>query len=392
MSSTRKISINSNTNKRNNNSRRRNNNPRNRRKLVNRRPRGTVPLAYRRTTRRNNMKVKRITSNMQTIVHREFIGQVKVGASTNFSIAKTVQINPGLQASFPWISSIAKNYESYRFNSLNFEYVPMVSATSTGKVMMFVDYDALDDPPTNDTTLLNSAGAVSTQVWSNVVLRSMPEQMNKAFKSKFIRTGSVPSGSDLKTYDAGMLYVATSGATANSVIGDIYANYSVDLLTPQLNDAVRTDTSQSFKTIFGTSTSPFMGGIEEGIKLTTKKAGTSWDRFEFNEAGKYLIEFAGRAMKANDNGKFDGGQQVQRSYNLYNAKLPNQGFLIEKAIDAHAGDYFDIQGSGSLDTNQYKDNGLWINKLSNADFDRLTENLLLDTSGTFTGVDYVDYT
>lgn len=76
------------------------------------------------------------------VAHREYLGDIT--GSVNFAIAKTVAINPGVPASFPWLAYIARQYESYYVRSMCFEYETQESTATAGTVMLAVDYDATD--------------------------------------------------------------------------------------------------------------------------------------------------------------------------------------------------------------------------------------------------------
>jgi hypothetical protein len=87
------------------------------------------------------------------ITDDENLGIINATGNTAFSILGQYAINPGQAATFPWLSSIAKNYEKFKFLMLEFYTVPQVSgfatAGQTGEVVLSVDYDASDAAPAN---------------------------------------------------------------------------------------------------------------------------------------------------------------------------------------------------------------------------------------------------
>lgn len=372
--------------RRNNRRKRRNNNATNRQRSG--RKSNQPPTAYGSRNRTGRMKVSRVTFNSQTIIHREYLGGIPSPTTSQYQIVKSVSVNPGLAASFPWLSSIAKNYESYRFNYLKYEYVPMVSTNTAGKIAMMLDYDALDDKPVSPIAMQNSAGAVSTQVWNSITLSSSKEQMNKAYKSKFIRTTQPPENSDLKTYDAGLLNIATTGFSAIAP-GDLYCSYSVTLLTPQIPDPSRLGNAQTFKSKTGTANHPFTDATENGVPIVTKTTPGTFDRFTFNEAGAYLANFGARAMGAGG-GKIDGGNTLTTVNNIISGKLPGQGQFREMLINANPGEYIDLQGTGATSVDEYKNNYLTLERLSRDDELRWLEATTVDLSHTFVGSSYVN--
>jgi len=91
------------------------------------------------------------TSRRDMIIEEsEFIGAVTVANQPNYNVTQ-YPINPGQASTFPWLSTIAKQYEKYVIERLAFIYKKEVSeyatAGQTGKVIMSVDYDAADAPP-----------------------------------------------------------------------------------------------------------------------------------------------------------------------------------------------------------------------------------------------------
>lgn len=84
--------------------------------------------------------------------HREFIGDLT--SSVEF-VNTAYPINPGNSTLFPWLSTIARNFEQYQMLGLIFEFKTMsataVGTTNTGlgTVIMATDYDVLDSKYTN---------------------------------------------------------------------------------------------------------------------------------------------------------------------------------------------------------------------------------------------------
>jgi len=82
------------------------------------------------------------------IVHRELIGSIT--GSTGFTIAQQIALNPGLQASFPWLSTQAQGWEQYRFHMLRFCYYSRTGSSTPGSMMLVPDYDAADAAPATE--------------------------------------------------------------------------------------------------------------------------------------------------------------------------------------------------------------------------------------------------
>lgn len=89
------------------------------------------------------------------ITHREYIGDIISSPTAGAFSFNTYSINPGYVGTFPWLSNIAQNFESYKMHGLVFEYKTMsVDAlnsvnTALGQVILSVQYDAANAPFTN---------------------------------------------------------------------------------------------------------------------------------------------------------------------------------------------------------------------------------------------------
>jgi hypothetical protein len=80
------------------------------------------------------------------VTHREMICDIQ--GSTNFS-SQVFRINPAIATTFPWLSSIAGNYEQYVIQGLVFEfkstsaYALSSSNAALGTVIMATQYNSL---------------------------------------------------------------------------------------------------------------------------------------------------------------------------------------------------------------------------------------------------------
>ncbi|APG76638.1 hypothetical protein 3 [Wenzhou tombus-like virus 14] len=190
-----------------------------------------------RTNRKNNPAISRSSNGKITITHREYVADI---ASTTSSFSVTsYPINPGLNRSFPWLSSVASAFESYRFQRLTYEYQPLCPTSTAGKLLLTIDYDAADVPPTNKVQASAYQSAAGCSVWDKIQHHSNASNLHKLGPTKFTRTASVPTNADVKTYDAGNLYVCTSNTAASTTsLGELWVSYTVTLTTPQITNVV----------------------------------------------------------------------------------------------------------------------------------------------------------
>jgi len=181
--------------------------------------------------RRTNDPLQRGLANGDLIVsHREYV--LDVPGSVAFSATQN-SINPGLPGLFPWLSGVAQRFESYVFEALKFDYETESATSATGTALLALDYDASDAAPTTKTQAMAYRSSVRSPAWSNCQLTSLKEDLAKQ-KSYFVRRGAVPANADVKLYDVGNLNVCTIGQANANTIGELYVEYRVRLMTPQL--------------------------------------------------------------------------------------------------------------------------------------------------------------
>lgn len=167
--------------------------------------------------------------------HREYIADIS--GSANFS-DRAFFINPGLSQTFPWLSGISTRYESYLFHMLRFEFETSVSTATQGTVILAIDYDAADAPAISKQQLLENRGAVRSAAWAPCQCVADFQDLTKFGVQRYLRHGALLANMDIKTYDVGRLEIGTQGMTGTAVVGELYAEYDVELMTPQIDQEI----------------------------------------------------------------------------------------------------------------------------------------------------------
>jgi hypothetical protein len=229
----------------------------------------------------------RTNGNTTVITHREFIADV--AGVTTFG-ALEFAINPGLEASFPWLSTVANRFESYTFRKLTFVYETTKSASTNGSVMGVVDFDASEDPPTTKATMMAFSGATRSAVWQEFKYSSTGSNLHKFARERYTRSADLASNLDIKTYDVGNFILGAAGCADTSAVGELYVEYTVELKTPQIALAVSAsapleaqyiyDTSPSSTLFYGASTPDSYGSVYATASSAT---------LTFATAGTYII-------------------------------------------------------------------------------------------------------
>lgn len=177
------------------------------------------------------------------IVEDEFI--TNINGSVSFATSG-FYMNPGQVLTFPWLSTISKQFEKYEVKSMTFYYKPLVSgfatAGQTGKIMLSFDYDASDPLPSTKQQVEDTHPHADAMPYEECYLPLSSYQLNSQ-DSKYVRPGGLPPNADIKTYDGGLLAVSTQGCQNTSEIGELRVRYSIDLFVPVLESTTTIPTN-----------------------------------------------------------------------------------------------------------------------------------------------------
>jgi len=204
------------------------------------------------------------------IRHKEFIQDI--AGSVAFT-ATQLSINPGL--TLPWLSSVAPRWESYRFEKLRICFETEAPTSALGTVLLSVDYDASDAAPTSKQQAMAYRSSVRSPPWSNCCHDSIREDLLKK-APYYIRAGALAANQDVKLYDTANLFVCTQGQADTTNIGELYIEYDVLLMTPQLGDiSVGTAIYGEWSAAVSTNAAPF-GNTKLGpLQATLVYGGTT---------------------------------------------------------------------------------------------------------------------
>jgi len=162
------------------------------------------------------------------IIHRELVGSVN--GSVAFAVTE-YHLNPGIAATFPWLSTQAVGWEQYRFDRLSFEFVTRTATTTLGSVILSPEYDASDLPPANEAAATNAMDAVEDAPWKNITCTLNSAAMYPLGPRKFIRNARLAG--DIRTFDSGTFYLCRVEEAGADPIGKLWVSYDVELSIPQ---------------------------------------------------------------------------------------------------------------------------------------------------------------
>jgi len=181
-------------------------------------------------------KAPRITrgQDFTRVQHRELV--TNLTGTTAFTVASSLSINPGLSATFPWLSIMANAFEEYRFNSLKVEYFTRTGTNIPGSVIIAPDYDASDGAPASEQIASSYMDSCEDAPWKDIVCTLPSGRLNRADNNRFVRAGALGANQDIKLYDAATVHLCTVDGTAVNW-GKIWLSYDVTFRIPQLNPA-----------------------------------------------------------------------------------------------------------------------------------------------------------
>jgi len=251
----------------------------------------SAPIAKGLSVRTPRPKMTTLPNGDCLITHREYIQDVVAGTGTPSVFNNTtIPINPGQRGTFQWLSRVAVNYESYNFEKLNFVYETEAPTTLGGTLVLAVIYDATEPAAATKQQAMAYRSAIRSAPWLECKHVSMKEDLRKS-KTSYVRPAAQPANTDLKTYDIGFLNLITQGVTtASSVLGELYVEYTVRLMTPVYEDA-------SFLALGGTITgantqtaanplgiAPTLGANTNGVTVD------ALSNISFQFPGTYLLD------------------------------------------------------------------------------------------------------
>ena len=172
------------------------------------------------------------------ICHKEFINDIT--ATPAFS-SQSYSINPALASSFPYLSGIAQNFESYRIHGMVYTFkstsADALNSTNTalGSMLLATDYNVLDNAFTTKAgflaTTFSNSGKPAQDIMHPIECAS---HVSSGPEQRYTRYGAAPAGSDLRLYDWGNFQIASVGQQATSVVGELWVSYDIELINPQL--------------------------------------------------------------------------------------------------------------------------------------------------------------
>lgn len=188
--------------------------------------RKAAPAAY--SVRQGGTSRPKISSSSRglQITHSEMLGSLFSSATTlNFACSGFV-VNPGKYSTFPWLSTLAGNFDKYVLRKFVVRLVSNQPTSTGGKIGIGFDYDSTDPLPTDRNEFFSLTHHVECAPWDSIELNVPIDQ-----KPKFVNSHTL---SDSKLIDCGqVVFMADQVVATSTSLADIIVEYTVELLEPQ---------------------------------------------------------------------------------------------------------------------------------------------------------------
>jgi hypothetical protein len=195
----------------------------------------------------NGNQIPKFSSTRQTniVSHREYLGDINGTATfTN----RLYPINPGSSVTFPWLSTIAQNYQQYKIHGLIFEFRPLitdfVTSGAPGVVVMATNYNADEPLYATKQEMENSEYAVSVKPTNNLMHGVECATNQTVLSELYVRPGGLASNLDLKFTDLGSFQFASQGNPVQ-LLGELWCSYTIEFFKPILPKDIGGDIKSS---------------------------------------------------------------------------------------------------------------------------------------------------
>jgi len=185
--------------------------------------------------------INKTTTNAVTVRHREFLGDIITSANVGEFTYRLFTLNPGLDATFPFLAQIAANFDQYVIEGMVFEFRSMSADalnsvnTALGTVIMATNYNVLNSPFGTKAEMEAYEYSNSSKPSESMCHYIECDPKQSVLDEMYVRAYSVPAGSDPRMYDLGFFQIATTGFQGTNVnIGELWVTYQVALLKPKL--------------------------------------------------------------------------------------------------------------------------------------------------------------
>lgn len=206
----------------------------------------------------------KLGDNSTAVYHREYCFDVVVPSTPAAFSNNAYVITPTNTTLFPWLATMAANFQQYSINGMVFEFratsSDITAGGSLGTVIMASDYNVIDVNFSSKMTMENSQYATSCKPSVSMVHAIECDPKMRPTENLFTRAvATTTSNYDARFYDFAKLQVATQGlpGVAGTTLGEMWVTYDITLSKPILGNGSAVGTGSTFPTSGVSSSNPF---------------------------------------------------------------------------------------------------------------------------------------
>lgn len=240
------------------------------------------------------------------ISHREYIQDIITAPVAGAFAIDSFEINPALSSTFPWLATIAQNFEQYRIHGMVFHYKSNSADalnsvnTALGTVILATQYNVLLDPFRNKQEMENYEFGCSTRPSADVLHPVECDPKVTSFGPIFdVKLGGNDKG-DNRLYCPGRFSIASVGQQGTSVnIGELWVTYDIEFYKPRMGDTA-SQMSQWKSSLGHSTTMPFgsQRNISESSDFDAVTLTTNQIVFDANFTGQVEVFIVWRGPTA----------------------------------------------------------------------------------------------
>jgi len=168
------------------------------------------------------------------------------------------------------LSTIACNFERFRFHDLSFRLIPSQASTTPGRYYAAIDYDYDDAVAVSKTSLMSNRTVQESVVWDELRMVADPKELHPDMRAKFVSTVTRTNFVEPRTAFCGYLMVAVD-TTVGNLLFDLEVSYDVSLDLPVLEVGLSFDTVNATSSVNLSSITPTQTGASSwGLTLSDK--------------------------------------------------------------------------------------------------------------------------
>jgi len=275
-----------------------------------------------------------------SVCHREYWKDLKVPVLPEAYNVETQVISPSNAALFPWLASMAKQYQMYRIKGMVVEYKSNTSDYAAsgplGVVGIATNYNVIDLPYPNLVAFENSEFAVVTKPSRNILhaIECAPQSgRDEWLYIRDIGNENPLLINDPRFSDFARLQVATSGlpGTPGTTLGQLWISYDIEFSKPVIPSAGASLVTYTGRVL----TSKSDGTVGTGLNKLGQTAVANGDCMWTMDPGTLVRVFnPNEATWEQDSGIIGPGRAVELLPNGFHLRAPGK-YVISLRIYGH---------------------------------------------------------